>query len=96
MKISNYIIDENKFENFWNLKLLGMQENEPSACEKILSDIEFVNNRYKVILSFKGNVLLVSDNYEMTQNHVNKFKNKLSQNGDNLTEYGNVMKEKYY
>ena len=44
-------------------------------------------------LSFKGNVSSVSDNYEMSQNRVNKFKNKFSQNGDKLTEYGNVMKE---
>ena len=29
----------------------------------------------------------------MSQNRVNKFKNKFSQNGDKLTEYGNVTKE---
>ena len=44
-------------------------------------------------LPFKGNVSSVSDNYGMSQNCVNKFKSKFSQNGDKLTEYGNVMKE---
>ena len=29
----------------------------------------------------------------MSQNILKKFKNKLSQNGDNLTEYNNVIKE---
>ena len=43
-------------------------------------------------LPFKKNVSLVSDNYEMSQNRLNKLKKKLSQNRDNLTEYNNVMK----
>ena len=29
----------------------------------------------------------------MSQNRLNKLKKKLSQNGDNLTEYDNVMKD---
>ena len=44
-------------------------------------------------LPFKKNVSLVSDNYEMSQNRLNKLKTKLSQNRDNLTEYDNVMKD---
>ena len=82
-----------KFENFWNLDLLGIQENERSACEKVLSGIEFVNDRYEVKLPFKENVSLVSDNYEMSQNRLNKLKKKLSQNRDNLIEYNTVMKD---
>ena len=93
MKIVNCVIDEKKIENFWNLDLLGIQENERSACKKVLSRIEFVNDRYKVKLSFKENVLLVSDNDEMSQNRLNKLKKKLSQNRDNLTEYNNVIKD---
>ena len=46
---------------------------------KFLFDTEFVNNRHKVKLVFKENILLVSDNYEISQKHLNKFKNKLSQ-----------------
>ena len=45
-----------KLKNFWNLDLLEIQENERSACEKVLSDIEFVNDRYKVKLTLKENV----------------------------------------
>ena len=71
----------------------GIQENERSACGKVLSGIEFVKNRYKAKLPFKENVSLVSDNFEMSQNCLNKLKKKLSQNGDNLTEYDNVMKD---
>ena len=93
MQIVNCIIDEKKIENFWNLDLLGIQENEHSACEKVLSGIEFVNDQYKVKLHFKEHVSLVSDNYEMSQNRLNKLKKKLSQNRDNLTEYNNVMKD---
>ena len=93
MQITNCIIDEKKIENFWNLDLLGIQENERSACEKVLSGIEFVNDRYEVKLPFKENVSLVSDNYEMSQNRLNKLKKKLSQNRDNLIEYNNVMKD---
>ena len=78
MQITNCIIDEKKIENFWNLDLLGIQENERSACEKVLSGIEFVNDRYEVKLPFKKNVSLVSDNYEMSQNRLNKLKTKLS------------------
>ena len=44
-------------------------------------------------LPFKENVSLVSDNYEMSQNRLNKLKTKLSQNRNNLTEYDNVMKD---
>ena len=44
-------------------------------------------------LPFKENVSLVSDNYETSQNRLNKLKRKLSQNRDNLTEYNNVMKD---
>ena len=73
--------------------MLGIQENERSACEKVLSGIQFVNDRYEVKLPFKENVSLVSDNYQMSQNRLNKLKKKLSQNGDNLTEYDNVMKD---
>ena len=80
--------------------MLGIQENKRSACEKVLSGIEFVNDRYEVKLPFKENVSLVSDNYEMRQNRLNKLKKKLSQNRDNLTEYDNVMKnqlkKRYY
>ena len=93
MKIANCVIDEKKIENFWNLDLLGIQENEHSACENVLSRIEFVNDRYEVKLTFKENVVLVSDNYEMSQNRLNKLKKKLSQNRDNFTEYNNVMKD---
>ena len=93
MQIAKCIIDEKKIENFWNLDLLGIQENELSACEKVLSGIEFVKDRYEVKLPFKENVSLVSDNYEMSQNRLNKLKKKLSQNRDNLTEYSNVMKD---
>ena len=85
MQITNCIIDEKKIENFWNLDLLEIQENERSACEKVLSGTEFVNDRYKVKLTLKENVSLVSDNYEMSQNRLNKSKEKLTQNGDNLT-----------
>ena len=74
MQIANCIIDEKKIENFWNLDLLGIQENELSACEKILSGIEFVKDRYEVKLPFKENVSLISDNYEMSQNRLNKLK----------------------
>ena len=93
MKIANCVIDEKKIENFWNLDLLGIQENEHSACENVLSRIEFVNDRDEVKLPFKENVVLVSDNYEMSQNRLNKLKKKLSQNRDNFTEYNNVMKD---
>ena len=93
MQILNCIIDEKQIENFWNLDLSGIQENERSAFEKVLSGTEFANNRYKVKLPFKENVSSVSDNYEMSQNRLNKLKKKLSQNGDNLTEYDNVMKD---
>ena len=93
MQIAICIIDEKKIENFWDLDLLGIQENERSACKKNLSGIEFVNDRYEVKLPFKKNVSLVSDNYEMSQNRLNKLKTKLSQNRDNLTEYDNVMKD---
>ena len=66
-------------ENLWNLDLLGIQENERSAGEIAnLSGIEFVNDWYEVKLAFKENVLLVSDTYEMSQNHFNKLKKKLS------------------
>ena len=44
-------------------------------------------------LPFKENVSLVSDNYEMSQNRLNKLKRKLSQNRDNLTECYNAMKD---
>ena len=44
-------------------------------------------------LPFKENASLVSDNYEMSQNRLNRLKEKLSQNRDNLTEYYNVMKD---
>ena len=74
MQIANCIIDEKKIENFWNLDLLGIQENELSACEKILSGIEFVKDRYEVKLPFKENVSLISDNYEMSQSRLNKLK----------------------
>ena len=80
MQIANCIIDEKKIENFWNLDLLGIQENEHAACENVLSGIEFVNDRYEVKLPLKENVLLVSDNYEMSQIRLNKLKKKLSQN----------------
>ena len=56
MQIANFIIDEKKIENFWNLDLLGIQENERSACEKVLSGIQFINDRYEVKLPFKENV----------------------------------------
>ena len=66
-------------ENLWNLDLLGIQENERSTGEiGNLSGIEFVNDWYEVKLAFKENVLLVSDIYEMSQNHLNKLKKKLS------------------
>ena len=93
MQIVNCIIDEKKIENFWNLDLLGIQENERSAYKKVLSGTQFVSDRYEVKLSFKKNVSLVSDNYEMSQNRLNKLKKKLSQNRDNLIEYNNVMKD---
>ena len=73
--------------------MLGIQENERSAYKKVLSGTQFVSDRYEVKLSFKKNVSLVSDNYEMSQNRLNKLKTKLSQNRDNLTEYDNVMKD---
>ena len=66
MQIVNCIIDKKKIENFQNLDLLGIQENERSACEKVLSGIEFVSDRYEVKLPLKENVSLVSDNYEMS------------------------------
>ena len=44
-------------------------------------------------LHFKENVSLVSDNYEISQNRLNELRKKLSQNGDSLTEYDNVMKD---
>ena len=66
MQIAKCIIDEKKIENFWNLDLLAIQENELSACEKVLSGIEFAKDRYEVKLPFKENVSLVSDNYEMS------------------------------
>ena len=50
------------------------RKNERPACEKVLSGIEFVNNRYTVKLPFKENVSLVSDNYEINQNRLNKLK----------------------
>ena len=53
MQIANCIIDKKKIENFWNLDLLGIQENERSACEQVLSGIEFVIDRYEVKLPFK-------------------------------------------
>ena len=93
MQISNCIIDLKKTGNFWNLDLLGIQENEHLACEKVLSGTEFVNIWYKVRLPLTENVSIVSDNYEMSQNRLNKLKNKSSQNGNNLTEYDNVIKD---
>ena len=44
-------------------------------------------------LPFKENISLVSDNYKMSQNHFNKLKNKLNENGDDLTEHNNLMKD---
>ena len=53
MQIPNCIIDKKKIETFWNLVLLSNQEYKGSACEKVLPDIEFVNNRYKVFWHFR-------------------------------------------
>ena len=82
-----------KIENVWNLDLLRIQENEHTTYEKVLCCIKFINDRYKEKPPFKENVLLVPDNYEMSQNRLNKLESKLRQNGANLTEYDNVMKE---
>ena len=62
-----------------------------SLWKSLLSGIEFANDRYEVKLPFKENVSLVSDNYETSQNRWNTLKKKLSQNGDNLTEYNTIM-----
>lgn len=44
-------------------------------------------------LPFKENASVISENYKMSQNLLKKLKTKLSQNGDNLKEYDNIMKE---
>ena len=68
--------------------MLGIQENARSAYEKVLSGLEFVNDRYEMKLPFTENVSLASDNYKMIQNCLNELKKKLSQN-----EYDNVVKD---
>ena len=47
-----------------------------------MEDIKFENNRYVVKLPFKENILFVSDNYNVTFNHLSKLKNRLSKNTD--------------
>ena len=85
MKTTN--LEERKMGNFWKLDVLGIQEKELSVCGKVMEDSKFANNRYVVKLPFKENIPFVSDNYDVSLNRLNKFKNRLSNSTDTLAKY---------
>ena len=80
IKITN--LEEGKLTT-WKLDLLGIREKKLSVCEKVMEDIRFENNRYP----------FVSDNYNVSLNHLSKLKNKLSKSTDTLAKYDNVITE---
>ena len=89
IKTTNF--EERKIDNFWKLDLLGIQEKELSVCEKVMEDIKFENNRYVVKLPFKENIQFVSNNYDVSLNHLSKLKNRLSKSIDTLVKYDKVI-----
>ena len=89
IKTTNF--KERKIDNFWKLDFLGIQEKELSVCEKVMEDIKFENNRYVVKLPFNENIQFVSNNYDVSLNHLSKLKNRLSKSIDTLVKYDKVI-----
>ena len=91
LRIKTTNFEERKVDYFWKLDLLGIQEKELSVCEKVMEDIKFENNRYVVKLPFNENIQFVSNNYDVSLNHLSKLKNRLSKSIDTLVKYDKVI-----
>ena len=70
---------------------MGIQEKELSVCGKVMENIKSENNGYVVKLAFKENIPFVSDNYDVSLNHLSKLKNSLSKSIDTLVKYDKVI-----
>ena len=56
-----------------------------------MENIKSENNEYVVKLAFKENIPFVSDNYDVSLNHLSKLKNRLSKSIDPLVKYDKVI-----
>ena len=73
--------------------MLGIKENEPSVCKKVLTNIKFRGNRYFVRLHVQGNVACVSDNYQNSLNCFNELSGKLNHDAETFRKYDNAIQE---
>ena len=93
MDFLNFNSGKTQKENFWKLGLLGIKENEPSVCKKVLTNIKFRGNCYFVTPHFQGNVACVSDNYQNSLNCFNELSGKLNHDAEMFRKYDNAIQE---
>ena len=83
-----------KINWFGDLDTIRMSDNETSVYDKFIDSIKFENERYSVALPFTENRPMLSDNYQLCLNRLQKLKERLNKTPQFLNEYNKVF-DKY-
>ena len=62
----------------WDLETIGISDNETSVYGKFIDSVKFENERYSVALPFKGNHPMLTDNYKLCLNRLQKLKENIT------------------
>ena len=75
-KQDNCLNEKNNW--FWDLETIGISDNETSVYGKFIDSVKFENKRYSVALPFKGNHPMLTDNYKLCLNRLQKLKENIT------------------
>ena len=82
-----------ELSRFWDLKSIGILNNEPSVYETFKSEVKRMDDRYEVCLPFKGEHPPLPDNYESSKRRLSALVHRLQQKPDVLKRYDDVIKD---
>ena len=77
---------------FWKLESFGVPDSDRSVYNKFQETVQFKNGRYEVALLWKDSHCILTDNYQLSLNHLDGILWHLQQDQDIQHEYDSVIK----
>lgn len=89
---SKHVDLEQQLKRFWDLDVLGIQEEEPSLYDKFLAGVSYNGQRYEVKLPWKEFHAPLPDNLDLCQQRLSNLLKRLRRDPDILREYDAIIR----
>ena len=84
---------QNMLRKFWDTESIGVLDTDHALTDEFLNCVQFCNNHYEVLLSWKERHYDLPNYFTISLNHLRHLQHKFLRDPDLLTEYNRIIQE---